>query len=99
MAKEKIKLINKFYGGTVRDDKSTIQGAALNIEELDIFTNGDFIQAEQIVSADSMPASTEVYAYTSGTDGTVYGYGKETSGNKIRLVSMASGGADNPGSF
>lgn len=99
MAKEKIKLINKFFGGIVRDDKSSIQGAALNIEELDIFSNGDYFQAEQIVSADSMPANTEIYAYTSGTDGTAYGYGKETGANKIRLVSVASGGADNPGSF
>lgn len=98
------KIITKFFGGIVRDDKSRILGGANNVEEIDIFANADFIQAEQINSADSMPATTEIYAYASGdrttsTDPVMYGYGKETSGSKVRLVSVASGGADNPGDF
>jgi hypothetical protein len=99
MVTEKIKLINKFYGGMTRDEKSRIQGVSSNIEEIDIFTNADFIQAEQIFSSDSLPASTEAYAYTSGSDGTAYAYGKETSGNKVRLLSVASGGSTDPGAW
>ena len=99
MIKEIILVINKFFGGITRDDKSKTIGALSNAEEVDIFTNADFIQAEQIVSADSMPATTEIYGYTAGDDDVVYGYGKETAANKLRIVSVASGGADNPGDF
>lgn len=96
MAKEKLKIINKFYGGITRDEKSKLPGVASNIEEIDIFSNADYIQAEQIFSSYTLPASTEVYSYTSGADDTVYAYGKETSGNKVRLLSVASGSATNP---
>lgn len=96
MATEKLKIINKFSGGITRDEKSKLQGVASNIEEIDIFTNADYIQAEQIFSAYTLPASTEVYAFTSGTDNTLYAYGKETGANKVRLLSVATGGATNP---
>lgn len=96
MAKEKIKLINKFYGGITRDDKSKIAGVAANIEELDIFSNADYIQAEQIFSSYALPATTEVYAYTSNPSDTVYAYGKETAGSKVRILSVASGGGSAP---
>lgn len=99
MATDKLKIIKAFYGGIIRDKKSRINGAAYNIEELDIFSNADYVQAEQIFSSDSMPASTEVYTYCSDAAGTVYGYGKETSGSKVRIVSVATGGADAPGAF
>ena len=93
------KIINLFYGGIQRDEKSKTIGGAFNIEELDIFANKDFIQAEQIMSSDAMPASTEIYAYATGDDDVMYGYGKETAANKVRIVSVASGGSDNPGDF
>lgn len=99
MAKEKIKSIKAFYGGMVRDEKSKTTGASYNLEEIDIFTNADYIQAEQIFSTDTLPASTEVFAYTSDSAGTVYGYGRETAASKVRIVSVATGGADAPGSF
>lgn len=90
-------IINKWYGGMVRDDKSRIRGAAYNVEEMDIFSNEHFIQAEQILTADSLPASTEAYAYTADLSDNVWLYGKETSGNKVRLLKVENGGADNPG--
>ena len=94
------KIISLFYGGIQRDEKSKVIGGCFNIEEIDPFANKDYIQAEQINSADSMPASTEIYAYDTGDDDTVYGYGKRTdASNQVRLVSVASGGTDNPGSF
>lgn len=99
MADEKLKVIKTFYAGIIRDEKSKINGAAANVEELDIFSNADYIQAEQIFTADALPASTEAYAYASDNAGTVYGYGKETAGSKVRLVSVASGSGDNPGAF
>src|SRR3990167_3796970 len=95
------KIITKFYAGIVRDDKSKIIGGAFNIEELDIFANQDYFQAEQINSADSMPSATEIYAYATGDDDTVYGYGQKTTATvgTVRFVSVAAGGADNPGTF
>ena len=94
------KIINIFYSGIQRDDKSKVIGGCFSMEEIDPFANKDYIQAEQINSADSMPASTEIYAYETGDDDTVYGYGKRTdAGNQVRLVSVASGGTDNPGTF
>lgn len=95
----KLKVINKFYGGITRDEKSKISGVASNIEEVDIFSNADYIQAEQIFSADTVPASSEIYAYTSSDTDVAYAYGKETSANKVRLFSVSNGGADNPGDF
>ena len=92
----KLKIIKDFFAGIVRDDKSKTVGAASNMEELDIFTNRDYIQAEQLFSAYTLPASTEVYSFCSDGDSTLYGYGKETSGGKVRIVSVATGGADNP---
>lgn len=99
MAKQKVKLLNKWSGGITRDDKSKIPGVASNVEEIAIFDNADFIQAEQIFSTDTLPASTEVYAYTSGSDGTAYAYGKETAASKVRILSVASGGANDPGAW
>ena len=46
-----------------------------------------------------MPATTEAYAFTAGADDTVYAYGKETSASKVRILSVASGGTTNPGTF
>lgn len=99
MAIEKVKIINKFFGGITRDEKSKITGVASNIEELDILSNADFFQAEQIMSTDTLPASTEIYAYTSGKDGTAYAMGRETGASKVRLLSVATGGADDPSTF
>jgi hypothetical protein len=99
MAKDKLKVINKFYGGITRDDKSKILGVASNVEEVDIFSNADFIQAEQIFTADTLPAGTEAYAYTSDNLGQAWAYGKKTSDSTVRLMSVAVGGANSPGSW
>ena len=99
--KEFLKPILEFFGGITRDDKSIIPGTASNIEELDIFSNKDFIQAEQIMSAESISANSEIYAYDSGDDDTVYAYGRktDTTAGTVRLFSVATGGASNPGNF
>lgn len=97
---EKVLTISEFFGGIRRDEKDKTRGAASNIEELDIFTNAHFMQAEQIMSSDTMPANTEVTAYTGDNSDNVWGYGKNTAGsNEVRLVKVSNGGADNPGSF
>lgn len=96
---EKIITIDKWYGGIVRDEKSNRVGALLNAEEVDIFENADFLRATQIMSADSMPANTEIYAYTADDDDVVYGYGRDTTNNSVRIVKVVNGGADNPGAF
>lgn len=94
---EKIKLIDKFYGGIVRDDRSKIPGGAFNVEELDIYSNGDFMQPEQIFTADALPATTEAYAYASDNADQVWLYGKQTSDSAVRLMKVTSAGDDNPG--
>lgn len=99
MAKRISKIIDSFYGGMQRDKKSRVPGGCLNIEEIDIFSNKDYIQAEQIMSADAMPDGTVVTAYTADNQDVVYAYGKETTGNKVRLVKVTSGGTSNPGAF
>lgn len=93
---EKLKIINKFYGGITRDEKSKLQGVASNVEEVDIFSNADYIQPEQIFSSYALPASTKLYAHTSGSDDTLYGYGEETAGNKVRIVSVANASGTAP---
>ena len=97
--KESIVTINSFYGGIARDDKPKTAGVGSNFEELDIFQSADYVIPEQIMSADTMPATTEIYSYTAGDDDVVYGYGRETAASKVRIVSAASGGATNPGAF
>lgn len=98
-ASSKIKLINKFYGGITRDDKSKIVGSAYNIEEIDIFGNADFVQAEQIFSTYTLPASTEAYAFTSDQNDAGYVYGKDTATGAVRLLSTANAGSSNPSNF
>lgn len=100
MPEEKLLTIEQFYGGIARDDKSKTPGVCSNAEEIDIFSNANFFQAEQIFSADTLPDNTEVYAYCSDKDDQVWGYGANTSGsNEVRLVKVTSGGGSNPGSF
>ena len=66
----KISRINKWYGGITHNDKSDIVGAALNVEEMDIFTNPSFMQPETIFGAESI--SSPVTSITrSGTTATV----------------------------
>ena len=93
------KIINSFYGGIVRDDKSNVMGACSNIEEVDIFSNKDWVQAEQIMTSDTLPTGTEIYAYCNDDSDYLWFYGKETVAGKVRLGYNTTGGADNPGSF
>ena len=94
------KLINKFFGGITRDEKSKQIGVCSNVEEIDILENADYIQPAQRMSAEaSMPATTEVFSYTADNSDVVFGYGRETAGSKVRIVSASSGGSSTPGNF
>ena len=97
------RLISKFFGGITRDEKSRIIGSCFNCEEIDIFKNADYIEAEQINSADSMPTETEIYAYAAGDNDVIYGYGQKTTATvgTVRIVETdnADGGSDNPSAF
>lgn len=102
MAKTEEKIIDHFYGGIQRDEKSRIDGAALNVEELDIFENAHFVRAAQILSADAMPTDTAVYSYIGDYDDNVWGYGANTAtagSGEVRIVKVTSGGGSNPGAF
>jgi hypothetical protein len=57
------KAFTNFYGGMVRDDKSPVVGAGLDIEELDIWENANFVRPTTIFSADTLPSNTTIYAY------------------------------------
>jgi hypothetical protein len=58
MSEIKGRIIDHFYGGITRDEKSRIDGVALNVEELDIFENADFVQAAQIMTKVATPSSS-----------------------------------------
>src|SRR3990167_5422891 len=86
----KISRINKFYGGITHNDKSDVLGAALNVEELDIFGNPSFIQPETIFGAESV-SSPLTSVTSSGTTATA------TSTNQHGLTtgdSVTISGAD-----
>src|SRR3990167_152876 len=86
----KISRINKFYGGITHNDKSDVLGAALNVEELDIFGNPSFIQPETIFGAESI-SSPLTSVTSSGTTATA------TSTNQHGLTtgdSVTISGAD-----
>jgi hypothetical protein len=97
--KTRFVLQDTFYGGQVRDDKSRAVGSNSNVEELEIFENSDFIRPAQVFSSDSMPSNTSVYDYDADSDDTMYAYAEDTSSSNVRLLSVSSGGSDNPGSF
>ena len=92
-------ILDAFYGGIVKDDKSRVRGVASNIEELDIFSNKDYIQPERIFEEDTLPTGSELYAFTLGGDETLYGYGKETTNGYVRLFKLTSANASSPGSW
>jgi len=97
--KEILKIFDAFYGGIQKGDKPTVAGAVSNIEEVDIFTNKDYIQPEPIMLSDSLPSGSELYAYDVDASDTLYGYGKETTNNYVRIFSLSSAGSDDPGSW
>jgi hypothetical protein len=88
--KEILKIFDAFYGGIQKGDKPTVAGAVSNIEEVDIFTNKDYIQPEPIMLSDSLPSGSELYAYDVDASDTLYGYGKETTNNYVRIFSLSS---------
>lgn len=65
----KLNRVNKWFGGITLNDKSDIIGAALNVEEMDIFTNPSYIQPETIFGAESI-SSPLTSVTSSGTTAT-----------------------------
>lgn len=65
----KISRINNWAGGITHNDKSDIAGVALNVEELDIFSNPSFMQPETIFGAESIssPLTSLVSTGTTAT--------------------------------
>lgn len=91
-----INRINKFYGGIVRAERDRTVGASLNIEELDVFSNQDFIEPETIFETDS-GSSGGIFDYAFGGS-SLYGLSKDGS-NKIKIWELTTAGADNPGNW
>jgi len=175
--KETLKIFDAFYGGIQKGDKPNIAGAVSNIEEVDIFTNKDYIQPEIIMSPDALVGGiktislgsggtgytvddvitvvqsggangtitvntvdetgailaytllapgtnysiangltvtggtgsgatinilaidSEIYTFDIDAADTLYGYGKETTHNYVRIFSLPNAGSDNPGNW
>ena len=93
------KILDKFFGGMTPHDKSQIAGSALNMEELDIFGNENWIQAEQIMSAEAAIADTTWHAFDVSAADTLYAYGIKTSTGVVRIVKVTTAGVTNPGDF
>jgi len=94
--KEVLKIFDAFYGGIQSGDKSNVVGAVSNAEEVDIFSNKNYVQAEQILSADSIPAESALYAYDVAKNDVLYGYGKNTTNDYVRIFKLDNSGAVNP---
>lgn len=99
MPQTKIGIIDKFFGGMTRDTKSKIVGVASNIEEIDIFSDGDSIKAEQIMTAETGIDDTEWFGHAVDASDVVYAYGKKVSTGVIRIAKVTGGGGSNPGNF
>ena len=80
--KEVMKIYSEFFGGIQRDDKSTVKGGMLNVEELDILENANFVRPTQILSSDTLPANTNFFSYCEDPlVGTGYAVGADNNGN------------------
>jgi hypothetical protein len=98
---DKTKIITNFWGGITHTDKSDVVGVMTNIESVDVYANKDYVQAEQVMIADtSVPASTEVYSFDIAKNDTLYAYGKATaSSNNARIIQITTASVDNPGDW
>lgn len=67
MSQTKGKIIDHFYGGIIRDEKTRIDGAALNVEELDIFENANFVRAAQVMTRVAASSSSPSSSPSSST--------------------------------
>ena len=93
----KISVIDKFYGGITHDDTDIDIGVALNVEEIDIFTNPSFIQPETIFATDTGIAR-KITGYTVADNDTGYAYGVSSDGD-VEVWSLATISVDNPGNW
>ena len=96
---DELKLYTQFFGGIVRDDKSTQPGVMSNVEELDILENANFVRPTLIFSNETLPANTEFYAYCVDDSDTAYYYGKNTSTGKAVVYTRTSASSNTPGSL
>lgn len=78
--------VKPFYGGIVVGERDRNIGTASNVEELDIFTNPDYVQPETIFSADSV---IENGAWDFADDGTSV-YAISESGGKAKIWKRAN---------
>lgn len=90
--------IKPFYGGIVVGERDRNIGTASNIEELDIFTNPDYMQPETIFSADG--ATIQYGASDFTDDGTsIYALGNDNAGTpKAQIWKRANGMSNGLGS-
>ena len=107
---QKLSRIDRFYGGIVNNDKSTIIGAALNLEELDIFTNESYIQAETVLSQDSSTTGGSP-VIADGTGRRIWGFTVDDADNlyalsddaaspaKAKIWKLANASSTDPGNF
>ncbi len=89
--------INKFYGGTVHGDRDRQTGVCLNVEEVDIFSNPNWIEPETIFATDTGIAR-KITGYTVADNDTGYAYGVSSDGD-AEVWSLATISVDNPGNW
>jgi hypothetical protein len=80
--------VKPFYGGIVVGERDRNIGTAMNVEELDIFTNPDYVQPETIFTADSV---IERGAWDFADDGTNIYALSDSSGGKAKIWKRANG--------
>lgn len=98
----KLNRIDRWYGGIVTGDKDKKDGGCLNAEELDIFSNPDYVQPETVLSADtSITTGTYgVYGFTTDKSNNLYAISDDAAGTpKVKIWKLSSAAGDNPGDF
>lgn len=80
-------------------DKDRGVGTVANLEEIDIFTNPDYVQAEQIMTSDTLVSGKVYWAFCGDEDDNTWAYGETSSDHKVHISKVTTGGASNPGAF
>lgn len=89
--------IDKFMGGISAGERDRRVGVCLNIEEIDIFTNPNWIQPETIFGSEA-GITRKIQAYDLAEGDTAYAYGQSADGD-AEIWSLASASTTNPGTW
>ena len=89
--------INTFIGGISTGERDRRIGVASNVEEIDIFTNPNWIQPVTIFGAEA-GITRRIQAYDLAESDTAYAYGQAADGD-AEIWALTTASADDPGTW